>query len=545
MDVVDGEKGTFDHTHHRPEDVSGNYGVRATATDTLVILDVDDYKGLEDKSGLTALSDLPPTLEEKTPHDGTHRFYVVPPTEDGRFIAAVFEDEFGTQNPNPSWGEVRVANQYVVASGSQLDGCTKDDCDECSKPDGGNYELTTDGDREIAEVSPEKFVDVLSSDPNLAPAEDEEEPAASTSETEIEDADDRLEYALFESDDEKLQRLWRGDYSDYGGDRSRAESALASKLAFWLGGDKQAVRRAMDRSDAEKWAERTDDSYRNSILEAVDKQTEFYEPDKSRSRAPPKPPEPDDSSTGTASSSSWWAYAREWYDEDKGAGRKAAADALEKATDWMYVIESDKLWVYEEDTGYFNPRGESYIRNLLERKLDTFYSKQEASEVIERIQARNQTRRSELNARTRDAPLLCVGNGVINLETGELTDHSPEYKFTRGLKWDYDPANADPDAILDFLDDITAREEDRDTLLDHLAHGLMPGHPYRAFVITHGPGSNGKTRVGKLFRGFVGEDNAASVELQDLTGDDSFATGGLPGAFINVGDDISVGEIRD
>lgn len=28
-------------------------------------------------------------------------------------------------------------------------------------------------------------------------------------------------------------------------------------------------------------------------------------------------------------------------------------------------------------------------------------------------------------------------------------------------------------------------------------------------------------------------------------GDDSFATGGLPGAFINIGDDISVGEIRD
>jgi len=61
----------------------------------------------------------------------------------------------------------------------------------------------------------------------------------------------------------------------------------------------------------------------------------------------------------------------------------------------------------------------------------------------------------------------------------------------------------------------------------------------------YGPGSNGKTRVGRLFRGFVGEDNAAAVELQELTGDDDFATGALPGAFINVGDDVSVGEIRD
>ncbi|WP_435335971.1 phage/plasmid primase, P4 family [Haloarchaeobius sp. TZWWS8] len=253
-----------------------------------------------------------------------------------------------------------------------------------------------------------------------------------------------------------------------------------------------------------------------------------------------------DGSSTAETLSSTWAYVYDTYEEEgKADGRLVAADALEHETHWMYVMDSEKLWVYNSESGYFNPWGEQWANSLLESSLGKHYSQQEAREIIGRIEARNQTKRKHLNARTRDSKLLCVGNGVVDLETGDMKEHSPAYKFTRGLKWAYDPENADTEPVLEFLDDVTKRPEDRDTLLDHLAHGLMPGHPYRAFVMMYGPGSNGKTRVGKLFRGFVGEENAASVELQDLTGDDSFATGGLPGAFINVGDDISVGEIRD
>jgi hypothetical protein len=288
VDIHDGGKGTYDHTHHEPDEVSGNYGVRATATDNLVIIDVDDYNGLDDESGLEAIKELPLTLEEKTPHGGTHRFYNVPPTEDGRFIAAVLKDEFGSENPKPSWGEVRVANQYVVAAGSQLDGCDKEWCDQCDDPDGGRYRVTEDGGREIVEIPADDFVDALSEDPNLREEEEvDDEPESDTPDDWEHDEDEILEYALEESDDEKLKRLWRGDYSDYDGDRSEAESALAYKLAFWLQGDKGAVRRAMDRARTKKWDERTDDSYRESILEAVGKCSEYYDPSSaSKEKAP-------------------------------------------------------------------------------------------------------------------------------------------------------------------------------------------------------------------------------------------------------------------
>ena len=254
----------------------------------------------------------------------------------------------------------------------------------------------------------------------------------------------------------------------------------------------------------------------------------------------------ENTSTKSNDGGSTWEYVRTLYAEDRDQGRLGAADALEETTDWMYVVESERLWVYDDSTGYFKPRGQNYAQRILESELGAYYRSQEANEIIERLQARNQTRRKELNARNREDPLLCVGNGVVNLRTGGLLDHSPEYKFTRGLQWDYAPGCANPEPVLEFLGDVTKREEDRDTLLDHLAHGLMPGHPYRAFIIMYGPGSNGKTKTGELFRRFVGEENAASVELQDLTRKtDQFATGALPGAYINVGDDVSIGELRD
>jgi len=281
-----GSKKSVDHTQKVAADIDGQYGIYANATDGLAILDIDDYGEFDDTGGMAALAELPPTLEQKSAHDGTHRFYAVEPTPGGRLIAAVFEDEFGVKNPKPTWGEVRVANQYVVGAGSQLDGCDKDGCEECEKDDGGHYTLATD--REIATIGADQLVEVLKADANYADVDDEPEDEERDAPTLDADDDEILEHAL-ECDD-KLNRLWNGDYSDYRGDdgedRSAAESALAMKLAFWFQGDKSTVERMMDRARTKKWDERDDASYRDSILTAVDAQTEYYDPAKRDHRRP-------------------------------------------------------------------------------------------------------------------------------------------------------------------------------------------------------------------------------------------------------------------
>jgi hypothetical protein len=166
IDVVDGEKKSVDHEAQLPTQVSGNWGLYATGSDALVILDIDDYHDLEDKSGHAALGRLPDTFEQRSPHGGTHRLYAVEPTDDGRLVAAALSDAFGNPNLKASWGEVRTDNQYVVGAGSQLHGCGKDWCSDCADPDGGHYAVAAD--REIAELDAEQLIDVLSADPELS-----------------------------------------------------------------------------------------------------------------------------------------------------------------------------------------------------------------------------------------------------------------------------------------------------------------------------------------------------------------------------------------
>lgn len=283
IDVQNGKKSSVDHEQGPPTVVDGNYGIYANGDDTLCILDIDDYDDLEDKSGISALHKLPATLEQGSPHGGTHRFYRVEPSDDGRLVAAALQDAFGANkdegkgNLTPSWGEVRVNNQYVVGAGSQLDGCLKDWCDRCADEDGGYYVLQAD--REIATIEAEELIDVLSADPALSQETEKTDAGAGTKQTASppDDVNERLSHAR--EHDDKLDRLMRGDYSAYGGDRSKAEYVLAYKLAFWLGDDRRTVRQVIEHdARTKKWDERPDDSYRDSVLAAVDDQAEFYEP---------------------------------------------------------------------------------------------------------------------------------------------------------------------------------------------------------------------------------------------------------------------------
>jgi primase-polymerase (primpol)-like protein len=76
-----------------------------------------------------------------------------------------------------------------------------------------------------------------------------------------------IERATNARNGDRFMRLWAGDASDYGNDRSRADLALCSILAFWCGGDCERIDRLFRRSGLmrEKWDRRTGDSVYGSL----------------------------------------------------------------------------------------------------------------------------------------------------------------------------------------------------------------------------------------------------------------------------------------
>ena len=580
--VKEGEKACIDHDSRwdSPESVPGtNYGIYSDGDDQLVILDVDYHReGGEDLSpvALAALSALPLTLKLQSPHvpdgdRGGHRVYKL---EGEETPAELFKRRLGTENPVPSWGEVLAKNKYAVGAGSQLDGCTKEWCETCTEADGGCY--TVKNDAEIATVDPETLVDALVADPDLTDVEEatqSETLTSSTSEGKSGDYDDLDEEQVEEllehvPGDQHFDDWIRTGYAVHSWDSGAKGKRLFKSWSrsnpkweepesqkqvdyIWDKGDpdgKATVGTLIHFAKENGWSpswKKEEKSVEELIAEYSDEYDapedvpdDVFGTDLDEDTGEDAPREPSEATT--------WSDVRTMYqiaEEDpnytKGNARQAAVRRLEAETNWMFVRESRRLWVYDPDTGTFDKYGEGDIGAHLVENLGKHYSKTEKSEIIARIKDRNQVHRDELNARQQDDPLLSVGNGVVNLRTGEIEPHSPEYRFVRGLEWDYDPSDADEETVIEFLDDVTERPEDRDTLLDHLAHGLMPGHPYRAFVVCYGPGGNGKTQVAELFREFVGgQKGSAAVEIDELTSDD-FATGDLPGKFINWGDDMA------
>lgn len=89
--------------------------------------------------------------------------------------------------------------------------------------------------------------------------------------------------------------------------------------------------------------------------------------------------------------------------------------------------------------------------------------------------------------------LLNVGNGVVDLRTGQLLDHSPHLRLTKATKVAYDQAATSPDwdAALSALPrEVVAWFQQR---IGQAASGHTP--PDDLLVLLQGGGSNGKTTV--------------------------------------------------
>jgi P4 family phage/plasmid primase-like protien len=528
--VEQGGKASFDHEHRTHENVAGNYGVHTTADDSLVWLDIDDYGDVEDKSGLSALAELPTTLEQTTPHGGRHRLFVVRGGEDGRAIADVLTEEFGSANLQPSWGEVRVANQYVVGAGSQLDGCKKDWCEECATDEGGRYVL--EHDRVIATITPRALVDVLREDPTYTESGGCEPPAIG--ESNIGDEEQRLEFAL--DNDDKLRRLYDGRTAEYDGDRSKAESALAMKLGYWFEGDKRIVRRLMDRSAAEKWAARDDDAYRESVLEGVDKLTEFFRPGESERDTIPalnEVAEGDEAPVGGG----WQAVAQAYADPEtsKRVARDRAVGQLRDDHHFATFRDTGDLYAYDPTAGIYRPNGETVVREAVEANLGGFYSQNEAAEILHRVKSGSYRDREAFGADA-DDPKVCVANGVVSLPDGEFTDHSPEHLFLSHAPIEYDP-DAECSGFDSFLGDVLESEDDRQLAYEVFGYCLFPAYPFAKALFMYGDGRNGKSTLLDVLKRFLGRENISSRGLIELSSDD-FAAADLYGAYANICGDL-------
>lgn len=131
------------------------------------------------------------------------------------------------------------------------------------------------------------------------------------------------------------------------------------------------------------------------------------------------------------------------------------------------------------------------------------------SEARERINAMIKLAASEIPILPDDLDanpwLLTVANGILNLRSGELLPHDPEYLSTKLVGVEYDRAAECP-LWLQFLDEILAGDENMIRFLQRaVGYSLTGDVSERCLFILHGCGANGKTTFLEVIRALLGD----------------------------------------
>ena len=194
--------------------------------------------------------------------------------------------------------------------------------------------------------------------------------------------------------------------------------------------------------------------------------------------------------------------------------------------------DTGEIYSYDPNRGVYIPNGKCLIEEQLEL-LCPEISSHKVQEVIQKIRRRNPMDRKDFDS---NGSIINVQNGLLDVHTGELKNHSPDYLSAIQLPLIYDSRAKCPN-ILKFLSQVL-HPQDIFTAMEIIGYILLKSNKYEKAFMLFGSGDNGKSVFIKLVESFVGAQNASYVTLQDLDGD-RFSSADLYGKLVNTFADLS------
>ena len=242
----------------------------------------------------------------------------------------------------------------------------------------------------------------------------------------------------------------------------------------------------------------------------------------------------------------WDAIRREYAlaedADDRKPARFNATTQLREERYWANIEENDVLYGYDPETGVYEDRGESIVRNTLGEHLGEQFGGHELREILLQLRAFETVREREMGGPAGHIP---AENGVLSVGGGEpeLLPHDPEYRFLASLSTEYDP-DADCPRFMQFLDEVVTTETARMKLQEYAGYTLMHwGLPYHKALFLVGPTASGKSTFLDTLRATHGERTVSSLAPQQMT--QRFGGADLYGKWLNVRNDIPAAMIKN
>ena len=135
---------------------------------------------------------------------------------------------------------------------------------------------------------------------------------------------------------------------------------------------------------------------------------------------------------------------------------------------------------------------------------------------------------------------LNLKNGLLDLTTLKLKEHTPDYFSTVQAPFDYAPT-AQCLMFDEFIKTISNNDESTAQMVQEMfGYCIMEGNPkHKVFYLYGDTARNGKSTTAKILCGLIGWDNVSTLTLAQIAGENSSILTSIVGKQINFADEIS------
>lgn len=209
----------------------------------------------------------------------------------------------------------------------------------------------------------------------------------------------------------------------------------------------------------------------------------------------------------------------------------------------IYTTKDDiksEMWIYRD--GVYVPQGRSCVKEFSRRILERAYTTQLSNAIVSKIEADTFIEHKDFfdTNYIDEVPLI---NGILNINTRELTEHTPDKIFFNKLPIEYNQYATCPNIIKHFESTLKDKES-VSVMLELFGYLLLKEYRIEKAIMFVGHGRNGKSKTIELMKRFIGAENCSSLPLKSLN-EASFSLSELFGKMANLAADLSKTDLKE
>lgn len=227
-------------------------------------------------------------------------------------------------------------------------------------------------------------------------------------------------------------------------------------------------------------------------------------------------------------------------EEERNQNYKLAEEIMNSFE--FIITENKKIYYYND--GYYRDNGENVIKVQARKKGYEWITNNGIREVVGIICDTVGYVNNDYFAAGIHKYKVCIKNGVLDLESGQLLDFDKKYRFTSKLPLYYNVSAQCPLFAKFLRTSLDADPIKVTTVLEMIGHCLMRDNTRISKIFLHvGSGSNGKSILFKIIQKMLG-DSYSSKTIHSLA-TSVFAGSELIGKHANICADIGSAEIKE